>query len=178
MAKIKTNAAAVAETTTAVKTRKKVLTVQDLGGKDPKVEKAELENELRKISRETGAPRLAELARGIKGGQAPQSAKALQQARDKVAASTKADKAAESAKAKATKPAPTRKTDAVAAPKGDDKRTITIVQKDFVFGRTGSARNDSWLACVKAKTVADYAVKGGKLKYLPRWVAAGAIKLG
>jgi hypothetical protein len=32
--------------------------------------------------------------------------------------------------------------------------------------------------CKASKTVAEYVQKGGKAKYLPRWVQAGAIKLG
>ena len=77
-------------------------------------------------------------------------------------------KASPKAKAKTTK----------AAPKADDTRKITVLDKDFQFGREGTARNKAWLACIKAKTVSDYAKAGGALKYLPRWVAAGAITLG
>lgn len=115
----------------------------------------------------------AKLANGITGQNSPHSAKSVadQRAKDKPAPKAADKKVArkEAAKAKA-------------APKGDDTRKLTLLRKDFTFGAVGSARNDSWLVCaavIKAKgTVADYIAKGGKAKYLPRWAAAGAIKLG
>lgn len=117
------------------------------------------------------------LARGVDGHNSPHSTKAHA---DKRAAERKGAKAAE------PKPSPTaakkeaRKAERAekAAPKAGDKRTITVVDKGFTFGREGSARRDNWDKAVKAKTVDAYLSAGGAAKYLPRWVAAGAIKLG
>lgn len=122
-------------------------------------------------------PPQASLARGITGRDAPQSSKAVADRRGTgnptVKASAKpapkaAAKKAERKAAKAEK----------AAPKGDDTRAITIVKKDFAFGREGTARRSCWDKALKAKTVAAYIAAGGAAKYLPRWVSAGAIKLG
>ena len=179
-----------AEATTAVPAKpKKVLTDKDItiGGKaipTDKELKAQTERELRKESADTGAPRAASLeprrqvsglARGLDGRNAPHSKAALRAERAAAKGTNKADKRAEREKAKAERKAARA---ARAAPKADDTRRITILDKNFTFGREGTARNLSWLACKKAKTVADYAKAGGKLKYLPRWAAAGAIKLG
>lgn len=121
----------------------------------------------------------AELARGVESRKAPHSAKALSDANGAARGANKADKAALVAKAKATKAA-ARKAErtAKASPKADDTRKITVLDKKFTYGREGTARRAAWDACAKAKTVADYAAAGGALKYLPRWTAAGAIKLG
>jgi hypothetical protein len=158
-----------------------------------KTRKAEMEKDLRKISRETGAKRIStieqerrdaekakapkpvgHLAAGLDGRNSPHSAKAVQDNRAAAkkgapaAAPKPADKKAARVAAKA----------ATAAPKADDKRAITIVKKDFAFGREGTARRQSWDVCLKAKTAAAYIAAGGAAKYLPRWVSAGAIKLG
>lgn len=120
------------------------------------------------------------LANGLDGRNAPHSSKAVaDRAHGKAPASNKADKRAAVAKAQTEKKA-ARKAEraAKAAPKADDTRKITLVDKKYSYGKPGSARNASWLACTKAKTVADYAKAGGALKYLSRWVSAGAIKLG
>lgn len=114
---------------------------------------------------------VAKLANGLDGRSAPHSAKSVADAAGKgnpaKAAPKAADKKAARKEAKA----------ATAAPKADDKRAITIVKKDFAFGREGTARRASWDICLKSKTAADYIAKGGAAKYLPRWVSAGAIKL-
>jgi hypothetical protein len=113
----------------------------------------------------------AQLARGIGGRDAPHSAKAVAdgKAQEKEAAKAKP--------AVAKKEARKAERAAKAAPKADDNRKITVVDKKFTYGREGTARRASWDACTKSKTVADYAAAGGALKYLPRWTAAGAIKL-
>lgn len=119
------------------------------------------------------------LAKGLDARNAPHSHKALGDDRARAKTAAKADAAQERGKQAAEKKA-ARKAErsAKAVPKADDNRKITIVDKNFTFGREGTARNLSWLACKKAKTVAEYAKAGGALKYLPRWVSAGAIKLG
>ena len=162
---------------------KKVLTAKDIApnAKSDKQIRKELEREIAREAAETGTPRVnaktpSGMARGVNGQNSPQSSKALSDERAKAKASNKADKAQSSAKVRTEAKKVARA--AKAAPKADDDRQITILQKDFTFGREGSARNASWVACTKSKTVADYAAKGGALKYLPRWVAAGAVKLG
>lgn len=117
------------------------------------------------------------LASGLDGRSAPHSAKAVADRRGKAAAAP-AKASNKTDKAQARKAAAVEKKAARATPKADDNRKITVVDKAFGYGKPGSARNASWLACAKAKSVAEYAAKGGALKYLPRWVAAGAIKLG
>lgn len=164
---------------------KKVLGADDFSIPSDKAIKADLEKDLRKIAKETGAPRASQLeaakreaaglAKGVDGRNSPHSAKALGDERAKAKGSNKADKKVEKEKAKADRKAARA---AKASPKADDTRKITILKKDFAFGREGSARRMSWDACLKSKTVADYAKAGGKLKYLPRWSTAGAIKLG
>lgn len=148
---------------------------------------AETEADLRKIARETGAKRVAEierekaakakpvghLAKGLDAQNSPHSVKAIADAKRKTAPAAKAaPKAAENKAAKQAARA------AKAAPKADDARKIVIVDKKFAYGKEGTSRRASWDVCLKSKTVADYAKAGGALKYLPRWVAAGAIKLG
>ena len=59
-------------------------------------------------------------------------------------------------------------------------RTITILKKDFTFGREGTVRRASWdaLTSIKGtKTDAAYKANGGKTKYLRRWAAAGVIQI-
>lgn len=156
-------------------------------GKTDKQLAAETEADLRKIARETGAKRVAEierekaakakpvghLAKGLDAQNSPHSVKAIADAKRKAAPAAKA-----APKAAEKKAARTAERAAKAAPKADDNRKIVIVDKKFSYGKEGTSRRASWDACVKAKTVAEYAAKGGALKYLPRWVAAGAIKLG
>lgn len=119
------------------------------------------------------------LAQGLDGRNAPHSSKAVG---DRAAAAKGTNKADKVQARKATEQA--KKADrkanraAKAAPKADDNRKITIVDKKFTYGKEGTSRNASWIACTKSKTVADYAKAGGALKYLGRWVSAGAIKLG
>lgn len=129
--------------------------------------------------------RTGKLAAGLDGRNSPHAAKSVADGRQR--STNKADAATQKPAAKpATTKAPAKAKkeerkaarEASAAPKADDTRKITIVDKKFTYGKEGSARNASWLACTKAKTVADYAKAGGAVKYLPRWVAAGAIKLG
>lgn len=156
-------------------------------GKSDKQLQAETEADLRKIARETGAKRVAEikwekaakaepvghLAKGLDAQNSPHSVKAIADAKRKAAPAAKAaPKATESKAAKQAARA------AKAAPKADDNRKIVIVDKKFTYGKEGTSRRASWDACTKSKTVAEYAKAGGALKYLPRWVAAGAIKLG
>lgn len=171
-------------TTTNAATARKVLTEKHFPFPTEKELTAKNEREIREIAAQTGAKRMAQiaqeqrstgLARGVTGQNSPHSAKSIADARARASASNKADKAgAKHSAAVAAKAARASK----AAPKADDARKITIVDKAFVFGREGSARNAAWLTCTKSKTVAAYAAAGGALKYLPRWVAAGAIKLG
>ena len=118
----------------------------------------------------------ARLANGIDARNSPQSVAAHQAGKGK--ASKAAEKPAPASKADPKKEA--RKTERAekAAPKGDDKRAITILKKDFAFGRDGSARRASWDKVLKAKTVQAYIAAGGAPKYLPRWQSAGAIKMG
>lgn len=173
----------VPQPTTKPKT-KKVLGAEDFAHPTDKQMRAEIEADLRKIASETGAPRLAQLgqkqptqlARGINTRQAPHSAAALAAGRAK-AKPPKVEKKAPTPKtqnqaAKTSKPAAPIAT--------DDARSITVTNKEYTYGRPGSARAAAWAVCAAptTKTVADYAQAGGKVKYLPRWVAAGAIKLG
>lgn len=111
------------------------------------------------------------LAKGLDGRSAPHSAKAV--ADNHAAAKKAAAKPAKEAKKAERKAARAEK----AAPKADDNRKITIVDKKFTFGGDGTARRASWDACKASKTVAEFIGKGGKAKYLPRWVASGAVKL-
>lgn len=152
----------------------KVATVTDAERKQT------MEAELRTEAKASGAPRVAaqnkpvgHLARGLDSRNAPHSAKAVADNKAKEKPATKAEKA---------KPAPRADkkaaTAAKAAPKSDDARKITVLDKKFTYGKEGTTRRSSWDACTKAKTVADYAAAGGALKYLPRWAASGAIKLG
>jgi hypothetical protein len=120
----------------------------------------------------------AVLAKGVEGKFTEHSRKAHQDAKAKKSAPAKAAKASK-ADAKAARKAERA---AKAAPKADDSRKLTVVDKKFTFGAEGTARRASWDAAVKTAkakgTAADYIKAGGKAKYLPRWVSAGAIKLG
>lgn len=156
-------------------------------GKTDKQIAADTESELKTLARETGTKRVAtleqerresekqpaRLAKGLDVQNAPHSTKAAHDRNAK-------QKAAEPAKAK---PAPEKQAARVeakaakAAPKADDSRKIIVLDKKFVYGGDGTARRAAWDACKAGKTVAEYAAAGGALKYLPRWVAAGAIKL-
>lgn len=125
-------------------------------------------------------PREARLARGVEGKMTEHSRKAVADANSKRRAGSKAE---QKVAAKASKDAEkaTRKSEraAKAAPKADDNRKLKLLDKKFSFGGEGTARRACWdalLATAKAKgTVADYIAAGGKAKYLPRWVSAGAI---
>lgn len=119
------------------------------------------------------------LAAGLDGRNAPHSAKSAADHNAAARGTNKADKV-QSRKATETAKKAERKAaaQAKAAPKADDNRKITVLDKKFSYGRPESNRNVAWLACKGSKTVAEYAAKGGALKYLPRWVSAGAIKLG
>lgn len=119
------------------------------------------------------------LAQGLDGRSAPHSAKAAADHNSAARGTNKADKA-QSRKATETAKKAERKAaaQAKAAPKADDNRKIAVLDKKFTYGKDGTARRASWDACKASKTVAEYAAKGGALKYLPRWVSAGAIKLG
>lgn len=148
---------------------------------------AETEADLRKIARETGAKRVAEierekaakakpvghLAKGLDAQNSPHSVKAIADAKRKAGPAAKA-----APKVAEKKVARTAERAAKAAPKADDARKIKVLDRKFTYGKEGTSRRASWDACMKAQTVADYAKAGGALKYLPRWVAAGAIKLG
>lgn len=121
----------------------------------------------------------ATLAGGLDGRNAPHSSKAVSDKRGAAKGTNKADKVQARKATEQVKKAERKAVRAEkAAPKADDNRKIAIVDKKFSYGKEGSARNASWLACKGSKTVAEYAAKGGALKYLPRWVSAGAIKLG
>lgn len=127
---------------------------------------------LKKVAADAAKPKgPGHLAKGLDARTAPHSAKAVA---DNAAAARKGVAKPGKAEKKAA-----RKTEraAKAAPKSDDNRRITIVDKKFTFGGDGTARRASWDAAKASKTVAEYAKAGGKLKYLPRWVSAGAIKL-
>lgn len=122
------------------------------------------------------APAAAALARGVEGKFTEHSRKAASDSK-RSAKETKMTKTTKETKKTARKAERAAK----AAPKADDTRRISILDKKFTFGGEGTARRASWdfaTAVAKAKgTAADYIAKGGKAKYLPRWVAAGAIKL-
>jgi hypothetical protein len=139
--------------------------------------------EFKRVWEAAKAENTGKLAAGLDARSAPHSAASVRDARPKAA--NKADavtqKPAKPAMAKRAQEAKAErkaKAATTAAPKADDARKITVVDKKFTYGKEGSSRNASWIACTKAKTVADYAKAGGAVKYLPRWVAAGAIKLG
>jgi hypothetical protein len=113
-------------------------------------------------------PKPAKLARGLDTQSAPHSAKAVSDGHR----AGKADKPA-----KAPKPAKVAKEK---APKADanDTRAIKVLDKAYSYGAEGSKRRESWDAAKSSKTVAAYLAAGGKAKYLPRFVAAGAISVG
>lgn len=154
--------------------------------------RAELEQELRRLSRETGTKRIAtleherreqekesmaihpsqypqtKLARGLDSQNSPHSVAA---ARAKREAAKRDELKAREAKGKAERKA---KREAVST----ETTKITILNKAYVFGREGSTRNANWQTCLRSKTVGDYLANGGLKKYLPRWEQAGAIRLG
>jgi hypothetical protein len=164
-------------------------------------EAAEMEAEVRAVAALTGAPRIGHLeaakakplakekpvghlARGLDGHNAPHSTKAMADNRRDAKKVPGMAEAKEHLSGKVAKPAKAPKADR-AAPKADDARNITVVDKQFTFGAEGTERRRSWDACVATakrgagtNTVAAYAAAGGKLKYLGRWAAAGKIKLG
>lgn len=123
----------------------------------------------------------AVMARGTDSRTAPHSAKAVADGRKAKAGAPAADRAQKKADKEAAKTAKKAERKAKAAPKADDTRKLTIADKKFTFGGEGTARRACWDAAVKVAkakgTAADYIAAGGKAKYLPRWVSAGAIKL-
>lgn len=124
----------------------------------------------------------AVLAKGVEGKFTEHSRKAHQDAKAAKGGSKKAEREQRKADKAAAKETRKAERAAKAAPKADDNRRISIADKKFTFGADGTARRSSWDACVKTAkakgTAADYIKAGGKAKYLPRWVSAGAIKLG
>jgi hypothetical protein len=116
----------------------------------------------------------AVMARGTDSRTAPHSAKAVADGR-RAKAAAKPEKATKKAARKAARADK-------AAPKADDTRRISIVDRKFSYGGEGTARRACWDAAVKVAkakgNVQAYIAAGGKAKYLPRWVSAGAIKLG
>lgn len=171
------------KTNADAKRAKIVLTEADLlpkGGETQEAMTKRHARELAMLADKEGCPRAATIgragmARGLGTRDAPHSAKSLHDHRRTEKASGKADSRQARLAREADRKAARK---ANAAPKADDNRKITVLDKNYTFGREGSARNASWVACTKAKTVADYAKAGGALKYLPRWVAAKAIKIG
>lgn len=170
-----------------------VLTDTSFSFPPDRVYRAELEQDLRALSRATGTKRIAtleqerrdqlkeqdmakhpthypqtKLARGLDSQNSPHSVAA---ARAKREAAKRDELKAREAKGKAERKA---KREAVST----ETTRITILNKAFVFGREGSTRNACWQTCLKSKTVGDYLGNGGAKKYLPRWEAAGAIRLG
>ena len=87
------------------------------------------------------------------------------------AAPAKGKAAAKAAPAKAAAP---KKASAPRPSYGDKK--ITVLSKANPY-REGSKRSASFEALLKSKNVAEYVAKGGKMKYIGRWVAADIIKL-
>lgn len=56
--------------------------------------------------------------------------------------------------------------------------TVTIKDKSFTYGAEGTERRKSWDALANqkgTKTLAKFKAAGGKVKYLKRWEAQGAI---
>lgn len=143
----KTNATATVAAKTAK--AKKVLTEKDIPiGTLPtaKALRDEQEKELRAEAKASGAPRAAQLARGIKTGQAPHSAKALADAAAKVTkaapAANKADAVQAKAKAKSdAKAARAAKTEAKAADRQSwktDRPYKVLVKLDDITLRDGT----------------------------------------
>ncbi len=58
----------------------------------------------------------------------------------------------------------------------NDTRQIKIVIRENPHHK-GTARAAAFTAVCKAKTVADYAASGNKVKYLSKWKASGHIAL-
>lgn len=156
---------------------KKVLSEQDIIGPKGETQAAltkRLARELASEAKAEGTTRAsAGLANGVSGRANPHCAKAVQDSKGKAKAAAKS-----AAPAKASKVAKKAERAAKAAPKGDDTRKIVVLDKKFTYGREGTSRRAAWDCIGKSKTVADYAKAGGALKYLPRWTAAGAIRLG
>lgn len=170
----------------------KVLTEADFPFPTEKAMRLEHDQQIKRIAREDRCPRAftvaygedqmtktqtttatTKLARGVDAQNSPQSAKAVADNRAKNAAAAKG-----AAPAKAAKTAAKAERKAKSEAVNTDSTKITILNKDFTFGREGSGRNLSWIAAKKAKTVGAYIAAGGARKYLARWQSAGAIKLG
>ena len=116
--------------------------------------------------------KITRMARGLSLRDAPHSAAAARAKREAARAATPAAQRKERiAKQKAERAERKKVLDLGTA-------AITILKKDFAFGKEGSGRNRAWQACLKSKTVGEYLKNGGAKKYLTRWEAAGAIKLG
>lgn len=170
-----------------------VLTDTSFSFPPDRVYRAELEQDLRRLSRETGTKRIAtieherreqekesmaklhpthypqtKLARGLDVHNSPHSVAAARAKRE----AAKRDE--RKAREQASKAERKQKREAVST----DSTKITILNKDFVFGREGSTRNACWQTCLRSKTVGDYLGNGGAKKYLTRWEAAKAIRLG
>lgn len=172
---------------------RKVLTEKDFSWPTEAELRNGMEQELRRLSRTTGTRRIAtieqerrakekeamhpthypqtKLARGLDARNSPHSAAAMRAKRQAAKASVVTERKVREATAKAERKA---KREAVST----DSTRITIVNKAFVFGREGSTRNACWQTCLRSKTVGDYLGNGGAKKYLARWEAAGAIRLG
>lgn len=117
--------------------------------------------------------REAKVAKGLDTRNAPQTMKAVADQR-RAKSATKAPAKEAKATAKAERKAARA---AKAAPKADDTRKIKVLDKKFSFGGEGTSRRAAWDAVANGRTVAEFVKAGGKVKYLPRWVAAGAIAL-
>lgn len=166
-----------------------VLTEADFDWPTNEQYRQEIRNDLARIARETGAKsihtmlaedaeerrmeelKLTPMARGLSNRDAPHSAKAVKDKRIAYKAATPGAKA----KARQREAKEQRAEKAKVLALGTAK--ITIVDKDFTFGKEGTARNRAWLACKKSKTVGEYLKNGGVKKYLARWEKAGAIKV-
>lgn len=157
--------------------------------------RAELEQELRAMSAANGTKRISvleqerraeqraqeeamtkthsdypqtKLARGLDSQNSPHSVAAARAKREAFARDQRKER---EVKAKVERK---QKREAVSS----DATKITILNKAYVFGREGSTRNACWQTCLGSKTVGDYLANGGAKKYLPRWEAAKAIRLG
>lgn len=139
----------------AAKTRK-VLTAEDSKFPTDKALRDQHDRELRA----SGLPRAAQLARGVKAGQAPHSAKALSDAAAKAKAANKADAVAAKAKAKTdAKAAKAAKAEAKASERQSWKENRTY-KCNFKAGEI-VAREGTWrramLECVVANKTTDAA---------------------
>jgi hypothetical protein len=166
---------------------KKVLNERDFSWPTNAEIRRELEQELRTMSREQGSKRIAtleqearemeyatKLARGVNAQNSPQCAASQRSQRERIAKAKQATKSVVKERVEAKAKAAKAKREAVS----NDATRITIVNKAYVFGRDGSARQACWQACLRSKTVGEYLSAGGAKKYLPRWEQAGAIRLG